>query len=111
MVHSKPLGRRYGPDDALWVVTDAGPVSELGDICFRASLRDLLLLFDGGLTLEQHPTLFTDEDDAVEDAKNRLLARNAARLIRKQRRLPADEVVRITLHDESGAVLWNGDVR
>ncbi len=47
---------------------------------------------------------------AHEDAKNRLVVWRIARQIRIDRRLPEGEVVRVTLHDQNGRVLFTGDV-
>ena len=65
---------RFGPDDKFWVVTDPTPESETVDILFQASLRDLELQFKGGLTMAQHPTLFTDKAEAEFEASGRLIA-------------------------------------
>ena len=102
---------RIDADTAIWVVCDPTPDSTLPDICFETTLAGLRLQFAGGLTIEEHPTIFTTQDEAHEDAKNRLLVWKVANRIREERRLPADEVVRITLHDADGQVVWKGDVR
>ena len=74
-------------------------------------LKGLRLQFAGGLDMDQHPTVFTTEEEAHEEAKNRLLVWKVANRIRAERGLPLDEVVRITLHDEAGKVVWKGEVR
>jgi hypothetical protein len=38
---------RFGPDHKFWIVIDPKPDSELEDIVFQASLRDLQLMFQG----------------------------------------------------------------
>ena len=63
---------RYGLDDKLWVVVDPTPQSTLGDILFQASLRDLSLQFKGGLSVDENPTLFTDEQEAIAEVHRRL---------------------------------------
>ena len=63
---------RYGPDDKLWVVVDPRRESTLGDILFQASLRDLSLQFKGGLSVEEDPTIFADEQEAVAEVHRRL---------------------------------------
>ena len=63
---------RYGLDEKLWVVVDPRPQSTLGDILFQASLRDLSLQFKGGLSVEENPTLFTDEQEAIAEVHRRL---------------------------------------
>ena len=55
---------RIGPDDKFWVVVDATPESEMGDILFETTLRGLDLQFKGGLSMEQNPTIFTDHQVA-----------------------------------------------
>jgi hypothetical protein len=72
---------RYGADDKFWVVVDATPESTLGDVLFQASLRDLELQFKGGLTMEEHPTLFTDHDEAETEARARLIVARVAQLL------------------------------
>lgn len=42
---------------------------------------------------------------------NRLLVWRVASQIRVDRGVPAGEVVRVTLHDKDGAVLFEGEVR
>ena len=69
---------RYETDQKFWVVTDPTPESELADIFFAASLRDLELQFRGGLTCEHNPTLFTERAEAEADAQKSLEARDAA---------------------------------
>jgi uncharacterized protein (UPF0548 family) len=50
-------------------------------------------------------------EEAHEEAKNRLLVWRIARQIRIDRHVAEDEVVRVTLHGQDGAVLFEGDVR
>ncbi len=96
----------------LWCVTDPqGPDSTLPDICFATTLDGIRLQFAGGLTMEDRPTIFTSEEEAQEEAKNRLLVWRIARQIRIDRRVADDEVVRVTLQDRDGTVLFEGDVR
>ena len=95
----------------LWVVCDPTPHSTLPDICFATTLDGIRLQFAGGLTMEDRPTIFTSEEEAHEEAKNRLLVWRIARQIRIDRRVPEDEVVRVTLQDKDGTVLFEGDVR
>ena len=69
---------RIDVETRLWVVTDPGPRSELGDICFRADLAGLTLQVKGGLDLEaQHACIYLKEAEAREDATKRLAARKA----------------------------------
>lgn len=101
---------RIDPDTKVHVVTDPGPHSTLPDVCFETTLRGLALQVAGGLDLGA-TTLHTDREAAEEDARNRLLVWRIARQIRIDRRLPEGEVVRVTLHDTEGKVVWKGDVR
>ena len=102
---------RIDPKTPIWVVTDPGPDSTLADVCFQTTLDGLRLQFAGGLSMDQRPTLFTTRDEAHEEAMNRLLVWRVASQIRIDRRVAADEVVRVTLHGKDGAVLFEGDVR
>ncbi len=70
---------RYTADDTLWVVLDPTPASELADICFAATLRDLEQQFRGGLSCDRSLTLFTDHREAEAEAAVRMVARRAAR--------------------------------
>jgi len=81
------------------------------DVCIETTLDGLGLQFAGGLDMEQCPPLFTTQGEAHEDAETRLLVRRVARKIRIDRRLPEGEVVRVTLHDRDGRVLFEGAVR
>ena len=94
----------------LWCVTDPTPHSTLPDILFATTLDGLRLQFAGGLSMDDHPAVFTSEEEAVEEAKNRLLVWKIARQIRIDRRVAADEIVRVTLHGQDGAVLFEGEV-
>lgn len=96
----------------LWCVTDPlGPDSTLPDMCFATTLDGMRLQFAGGLTMEARPTLFTSQDEACEEAKNRLLVWKIARQIRIDRHVAEDEVVRVTLQDKDGTVVFEGEVR
>lgn len=101
---------RIDADTPLWVVTDATKHSDLRDICFQTTIEGLRLQFAGGLSMDQRPVLFTDEAEAHEEAKTRLLVRRVAERIRIERRLDADEIVKVTLHDTDGKILWQGEV-
>jgi hypothetical protein len=48
---------------------------------------------------------------AGDEAKHGLPVSRVARQIGIARRVPEDEVVRVTLHDKDGTVLFEGDVR
>ena len=101
---------RIDANTPIWVTTDPGPHSTLPDVCFETTLRGLALQVAGGLDLGA-VTLYTEREEAEEDARNRLLVWRIARQIRIDRRLPEGEVVRVTLHDAEGQVVWKGDVR
>lgn len=95
----------------FWVVNDPlGPHSTLPDVCFETDLAGLRLQFAGGLSIDHRPALFTTQEEAHEEAKNRLVVWRIARQIRLDRRLPEGEIVRVTLHDRDGRVLFEGDV-
>ena len=64
-----------------------------------------------GLSMDDDPAVFTSEEEAYEEARNRLLVARIARQIRLDRRVAEDEVVRVTLQDRDGTVLFEGDVR
>ena len=102
---------RIDAKTTLWVVTDPTPDSTLPDVCFETTVPSLRLQFLGGLDMGRHPVLYDTQDEAVEDAKNRLLVWRVAQQIRLDRGVPEGEVVRVTLHDRDGKVLYQGDVR
>lgn len=60
--------------------------------------------------MDDRPVVFTAEDEAHDEARNRLLVRRIASQIRLDRGVPEGEVVRVTLHDKDGTVLFEGDV-
>lgn len=102
---------RYGPDDRFWVVTDPTPASEMVDICFGASLRDLERQFRGGLTCEQNPTLFSDHREAEIEAYGRLVAMRAARAIARRGSGEAlQRAVRVEVLDGDGNLLFEADL-
>ena len=102
---------RIDPKTPIWVVTDPGPDSTLADVCFQTTLDGLRLQFAGGLTMDDRPVVFMTENEAREEARNRLLVRRIASQIRLDRGVPDGAVVRVTLHGSDGAVLFQGDVR
>lgn len=104
---------RFGPDDKFWVVTDPTPESETADILFQASLKDLELQFKGGLTMAQHPTLFTEEAEAKVEACGRMVAMRASQVIarRATEGKPLDGAHRIEVLDGNGKVLFEADLK
>ena len=96
---------RYGPDDKFWLVADVRLESTREDILFEASLRDLALQFAGGLTMDEHPTLFTEEREAEIEAYGRLVALRAAQAIARSD-IRFQDVTRIELLDGDGKVLF-----
>jgi len=101
---------RLDADTPLWVVTDATANSTLPDVLFETTLTGLRRQFLGGLDVPGL-AVFSEEAPAIEEAKTRLLVRRVADQIRADRRLAADEVVRVTLHGEGGNVLGTWEVR
>ena len=95
----------------LWVVSNPTTHSILPDVCFETTLDGLRLQFAGGLSMGDDPAVFTSEEEAYEEARNRLLVARIARQIRIDRRVPEDEVVRVTLQDKDGTVLFEGEVQ
>lgn len=97
---------RYGADDTLWVVTDPrGLESRIEDILFETSLRGLGLQFQGGLTMDDNPTIFTDEREADIEAQGRLMALRAAHAIARSG-AKVQDVTRIELIDADGKVVF-----
>jgi len=72
--------------------------------------RGLRLQFASGLSMDQRPMLWTTQEEAHEEALNRLLVWRVARQIRVDRRFPEGEVVRVTLHDRDGQGLLEPEV-
>ncbi|MBI2931107.1 MAG: hypothetical protein HYY16_05610 [Planctomycetes bacterium] len=103
---------RYGPDDKFWVVTDPTPESEAADILFQASLKDLELQFKGGLTMDQHPTLFTEKAEAEVEAYGRMVAMRASRAIARRvaEGKPLNGANRIEVLDGNGKVLFEAEL-
>lgn len=65
---------RLGPQDRFWLVTDATPLSVLADVLCETTLAGLHRQFLGGLSMDDEPTLFLDYEDAVAEARRRLVA-------------------------------------
>ena len=102
---------RFGPDEKFWVVIDPTPASEMGDVVFECSLRNLELQFKGGLTMDRNPTIFTDKRQAEIEAYGRLLAMRASRAIaRHGREANLEAVSRIELIDADGTVVFEADL-
>ena len=97
---------RFGTDEELWVVVDPNPESTLGDICFSASLRSLELQFRGGLSCAENPTLFTDREEALVEARARLVARHAAEAIAGSRD-GLEDADRVQVLDAEGKVIFS----
>jgi hypothetical protein len=102
---------RFGPDHKFWVVIDPNDNSELGDIVFQASLRDLDLQFKGGLQIDENPTLFTDEKEARHEAYGRLTAMRAQQaILRAGRENPDARIDRIEIYGEDGSLVFEADL-
>ena len=115
-VHPKTERRtamRFGPQDKFWMVVDArSEESILGDLLFETSLEKLYLQFKGGLTLEDDPTIFTDEKEAKIEAFGRLTAHRAARAILRQGRLDLlQQAAKLEIFDGNGRRLFQADLR
>ncbi|MBK6942616.1 MAG: hypothetical protein IPH13_20765 [Planctomycetes bacterium] len=65
---------RLGPHDQFWLVTDATLESVLADVLTRTTLSRFALMLRGGLSMDEHPTIFLDRADAIEEAGKRLAA-------------------------------------
>jgi len=104
---------RLGPDDKFWLVTDPSTASEMADVLTETTLTHLVLMFKGGLTMEEHPTLFTDKAEAKIEAFGRLTAVRAARAIAD--RIAAgdrlDRAQRLEILDGEGIVLFATDLQ
>ena len=101
---------RIDPKTPFWVVTDPDLDSTLADICFQSTLDGLRIQFAGGLTMDDRPVVFTTENEALEEARTRLLVRRVASQIRLDRGVPEGQIVRVTLHDRDGTVLFDGEI-
>ena len=99
---------KFGPDDKFWVCVDPTPVSELGDVLYQSSLRELELQFKGGLTIEENPTLFTDAKEAEVEAKRRMHLVNAWEAIAENLQ---DGTDKIEILDRDGIVLFSADLK
>ncbi len=104
---------RFGPDDKFCVVVDPTPFSEMGDVVFESSLRELELQFKGGLTIDRNPTIFTDKRQAEIEGYGRLVAMRASRAISQRLRADASAEVpdRIEILDGQGNLLFEADLR
>lgn len=73
---------RINQGDKFWVVVDARPTSELGDILFETTIDGLERQFKGGLTSDENITIFTDHDEAAMEAHRRMTAVNVAEAVK-----------------------------
>lgn len=102
---------RFGTEDKFWVVIDPTPNSKLEDVVFQASLKDLELQFKGGLTIEENPTLFTEQCEAEIEAYGRLTALRAAQAIaRSGAGSKLQNATRLEIYDADGTVVFETDL-
>ncbi|MCK4414978.1 MAG: hypothetical protein KAY32_15695 [Candidatus Eisenbacteria sp.] len=102
---------RFGPDDSLWVVTDPRMESTLGDILFQASLRDLERQFKGGLTMDDHPVLFTDQREAEVEAHARIIALQVSKVLANvDSKDLLQRAVSMKLLDAEGCPVFEADI-
>ena len=103
---------RIGPRDKFWMVIDPTADSVMADICFETTLEGFVLQLKGGLTMDRHPTIFTNETEADVNAFGRLVAMLAYEAIARQENagvfLGAD---RILVLDEDGEVLFESKIK
>ena len=99
-------------DTKVWMVVDpTSPRSELADCCAEVALRKLELQFRGGLTSEQHPTLFSDRKEAEIEAFGRLTAMRAAEAIAQQARAGIlAGPCKVVIHGADGRVVFEAEV-
>jgi glycogen synthase len=103
---------KFEPDDKFWIVLDPTPYSEIGDILFEASLRDLELQFKGGLQMDRNPTLFTERKEAKDEAFGRLTMMRAFRLIFQSKdKALLKAGFRLVIFGEGNRVLFEEDLR
>ena len=98
---------RCGPDDTFWVVIDPTPRSEMADLLFQTSLRDLELQLRGGLSMDQNPTLFSDEQEAKYEAYGRLTVMRAAQVRRDH---PDAGIDRVEVCGADGTIVFERDL-
>ena len=102
---------RYGPDHKFYVVVNPREHSTLEDIVFQASLKDLELQFKGGLTIEENPTLFTEQQEAELEAYGRITALRASQAIaRSGAGSNFQNATRLEIYDADGSVLFETDL-
>ena len=99
---------RFHCNHKFWVTVDPRVDSTLGDICFQASLKDLELQFKGGLTIDENPTLFTDQKEAEVEAYGRFIAAQAIARSGACSKIP--NATRIELLDGDGNLLFEADL-
>jgi hypothetical protein len=103
---------RFGPDHKFWLVTDPTSTSQEVDVLSQASLRDLELMFKGGLTIDENPTLFTEKKEAEIEAYGRLTAMRAAKAIARgvaDGSLPPGPH-RLEIYGRDGTLLFEADL-
>ena len=103
---------KFEPDFRFWVVQDPNPYSEIGDILFEASLRELELQFKGGLDMDRNPTLFTERKEASEEALSRMLLMRAFRAIFQSRDKELLKIgIRLVIFDKANRPVFEVDLK
>jgi len=102
---------RFDCNHKFWVTVDPRSHSTLEDIVFEASLKDLELQFKGGLTIDENPTLFTDQKEAEVEAYGRFIAMKATQAIaRSGAGAKLQNATRLEVLDADGRIVFEMDL-
>lgn len=102
---------RIGKTDKFWVVVDARPTSEIGDILFETTLEGLERQFKGGLTCDDNPTIFMDAKEAEGEARAHLVIAKAVTAMRRAPDIwPLKNAHLIQIKDGNGATVFEAQL-
>jgi hypothetical protein len=103
---------RIDNTDRFWVVTDASPVSELGDVLFETTIEGLERQFKGGLSSDHNVTLFTDHKEAEAEAKKRLAVAKVVKALKIMVPTPAIEnAATVEFKSKSGVTIFKANLK
>jgi len=97
---------RIGPDESIWIVKDPTATSEIFDIYFNTTPKEIERMCKGGFLTDRDITIFTDEAGALAEAKERMLAMRIYQAVKKDLQgSPVDLITEVSVGDSEGSVL------
>lgn len=101
---------RIDLDTPLWIVAaPTGPDQKPPDLVTKTTFGAMPMHL--AACGSSNPAVFTAKDEAEEEARQRLLVWRVASQVRIDRRLPPGSRIQVTLRDQDGSVLFDGEVQ